>query len=174
MMGGMRIEVLLAAGYAVALVAIAAAIEFLARRSHQRSESFHVAGFKYHPQFDAWECPTGQRLRRSKVNHKRRIVHYRAPFHACNCCASKKNCTDSDEGREIEHRLDSWLESEIRRFHRGMSLALVLLAALILGIEAARDSNGKELVVLGSLFVPVAATEIRLLSKFLGRHHEAV
>ena len=174
MIGGIRVEVLLAAGYSVVLIAIAAGLELLARRSHHRSERFNLSGFKYHQQFDVWECPTGQRLRRREVDHERRVVRYRAPSHACNRCAVKENCTDSDDGREIEHRHDSWLESEIRRFHRGMSLALVLLAGLILCVEIARYNNSRELLVLVSLFSPISVVGVRLFSAFLARQHEGM
>jgi hypothetical protein len=47
----------------------------------------------------------------------------------------KHLCTESEEGREIEHHPDSWLESEIARFHRGISLALLFLAGLLLVVE---------------------------------------
>lgn len=172
MISGIRGEVLLAAGYSVVLVAIAAGLELLARRSHQRSERFHLSGFKYHQQFDVWECPTGQRLTRSEVDHKRRLVRYRAPSHACNSCPAKSNCTDSDDGREIENRIDSWLESDIRRFHCGMSLALLLLAGLILAVEIARCSRTKELLVLGGLLSLIGAGGVRRFSRFLSRQSE--
>ncbi len=135
MIRGVHIQVLMAAGYAVFLAVAALALELLARHSHRRSKQFQVAGFHYHPQLDAWECPTGKRLPRAESDPARRLVVYRAPAHVCNRCHLKSDCTDSDQGREIERRLDSWLDSEIRRFHRGLSLALVFLAALILVTE---------------------------------------
>jgi len=135
MIRGVHIQVLLAAGYAVFLAVAALVLELLARHSHRRSQQFQVAGFRYHPQVDAWECPTGKRLPRAESDPARRLVVYRASAHVCNRCHIKFDCTDSDRGRKIERRLDSWLDSEIRRFHRGLSLALVFLAALILVAE---------------------------------------
>lgn len=169
MMSGIHPEVLLAAVYVVFLVLVTGGMELLARHSHRRSEQSHVTGFKYNGQFDVWECPTGQRLRRTEFDHERRIVRYRAPSHACNACAIKGNCTDSDQGREIEHHIDSWLQSEIRRFHRGLSLALLLLAGLILAVEIVRYNRPKELLVLVSLLSPISAVGMRLLSGFLAR-----
>ncbi len=169
MMSGIHAEVLLAVGYVIFLLLVAGGMELLARHSHRRSEQSHVTGFKYNRQFDVWECPTGQRLRRTEFDRERRILRYRAPSHICNSCSVKGKCTDSDDGREIEHRLDSWLESEIRRFHRGISLALLLLAGLILAVEIVRYNRPKELLVLLSLLSPISAVGVRLLSVFLAR-----
>ncbi len=166
---GLHAEVLMAVGYALFLVVVAASLELLARHSHRRAEQFHVAGFKYHEHIDVWECPTGQSLSRAELDHKQRLVRYRAPPHACNSCHVKENCTDSDQGREIERRLDSWLESEIGQFHRGISLALLLLAGLILTVEIARHDAPQELLVLGALLAPIITIGLRLFSAFLGR-----
>jgi len=163
---GMSAEVLVVAGYAAFLVVAAAGLEALARHSHRRSEQFHVTGFQYRRELDLWECPTGHQLHRSDTDSERRIVRYRAPSHVCNTCPVKATCTDSDEGREIERHLDSWLTSEIRRFHRGVSLGLLLLAALILAAETIRHHRTHELAALCGLLVPIGAIGSQLLSTF--------
>lgn len=160
------IEVLLVAGYALFLLMVAAILERLALHSHRRAEQYELAGFKFHAEFDRWECPEGQSLHRNEVDLRRRIVRYRAPAHACNRCRMKPQCTDSETGREIERSMDSWLRSEIGRFHRGISLALLLLAALLLAIEAARYPQPYPEMVLGLLFVSVVIAAARLLSAF--------
>lgn len=157
MIRAIPIEVLLAAAYAAFLVVIAIVLEQLARYSHRRSEQFQVAGFKYLPEPDHWECPDGQHLERKEIDRHQRVVRYQAPAHICNKCSFKVNCTDSDNGREIERHLDSWLDSELQRFHRGISLALMFLAALILGIEMVRYNRIEELLVLAVLLVPIGA-----------------
>lgn len=151
------IEVLLAAGYAVFLVVVAMALERLARHSHQRSEQFQVAGFKYHQEPDHWECPAGHHLKRKEIDRHQRVVRYQAPSHICNKCGFKVNCTDSDTGREIERHLDSWVESELQRFHRGISLALMFLAVLILVIEMFRHNRLEELLLLAVILAPIGA-----------------
>ena len=83
-----------------------------------------------------------------------KIVHYRASPDACNRCSLKNNCTDSNEGRLLKRHLDSWIESELRRFHRGLSMTLLLLAAIILLAAGIRHSGHQELLVIGSLLVP--------------------
>jgi hypothetical protein len=162
------IEVMLAAGYAVFLVVVALVLERLARHSHQRSEQFQVAGFKYHKEPDHWECPMGELLTRQEIDRHRRVVRYQAPSRVCNNCHIKENCTDSDTGREIERHFDSWLQSELRRFHRGISLALMLLAVLILAIEMVRHNRLEALLVLAGLLAPIGAIGLRLGRAYFG------
>jgi hypothetical protein len=159
-------EVLLAAAYAVFLVVVAIVLERLARHSHQRSEQFQVAGFKYHPEPDHWECPTGHHLKRKEIDRHQRVVRYQAPGHICNKCSFKMNCTDSDSGREIERHLDSWLDSELQRFHRGISLALIFLAVLILIIEMVLHNRPADLLVLATLLAPIGAVGSRLARSY--------
>lgn len=169
MMSGVHLEVVLAGSYAIFLVAVAFALEMVARHSHKRSERYRNSGFVYFQKMDLWECPAGRQLLRSGTDHQRRIVHYRAPADACNACSLKKNCTDSEEGRLLENRLDSWLESELRRFHRGISLVLLFLATIILAAETARHAEPRELLLVGCLLVPVSLAETKLLTSFLKR-----
>ena len=138
MIHGVHIEVILAGGYALLLVGVAAILEWLARHSHRRSEHYRNSGFVYKQKLDVWECPTGHHLTREQTDFERKIALYRAPAHKCNACHCKKDCTDSGDGRVLESRLDSWLQSELRRFHRGVSLTLLALAVLILAAEMMR------------------------------------
>ena len=86
---------------------------------------------------------------------------------ACNACSLKKNCTDSNEGRLLKSRLDSWVESELRRFHRGISLALLLLATIILVAEAVRHGEPRDLLIVVCLLIPVGMAETKLFASFL-------
>ena len=162
MISGIHLEVVLALGYALFLGAVAFLLEFLARHSHKRSQSYVNSGFVFFQDMDLWECPAGRQLTRADADYRRNIVYYRAPAAACNSCSLKNNCTDSNEGRLIEHRLDSWVESELRRFHRGISLVLLFLAALILVAEAVRFSAPGDLLALGVLLVPTSIAVSRL------------
>lgn len=157
------------AGYALLLVGVAVVLELVARQSHRLSEQFHVSGFIYHPQFDAWKCPTGQHLERKESDYGRGVIVYRAPAHVCNNCHCKTDCTDSDQGRQIERRLDSWLRSEIRRFHRGLSLVLLLLATIILGAETGGRDSSRDWLVLGVLLTLIGVFGMRLLASFVAR-----
>ncbi len=168
MLGGIHLEVLFAAAYAAFLVLTAFILEHLARHSHQRSERFPASGFSYDGERDVWECPGGWELTRVETDPARGVVFYRAPAHACKVCALKPDCTDSDQGRILEYRPDAWLRSEVRRFHRGFSLVLMFLAALILGWEAVHYDATRDLLVLGGLLVPIGSAGAKLLWAFLG------
>jgi len=171
MSGGVDPGTWMAAGYALFLGLVALALELLARRSHQRAEQYQVAGFRYDAGLDAWHCPTGKRLHRSEVSSDRRIVVYRAPAHHCNCCHVKSRCTDSDDGRSVERRLDSWLDSELRRFHVGMSLVLLIVATSILVFELAVHRQDADRLVLATalavVIVPGARIGFPLLQPWL-------
>ena len=127
-------------------------LDLLARHSHARSERYRTAGFTYHPSHDAWICPEDQLLVRSEVDHERRLVRYRGRPQICNYCPTKAECTDSDEGREVVRAMDPWPHSEAGRFHRGISLAVALIAGLILVVEALRNHAPLELAILGAVF----------------------
>ena len=163
------IEVLLAGVYAVFLLLVALGLELVARHAHHRAKQMRIAGFRYHRHHDVWECPTGQQLKPIATDYARRLVRYRAPAHICNACSIKHLCTDSEEGREIEHNPDSWLESEIARFHRGISLALLFLAGLLLVVEMIRHRRPTELLILSGFLIPIALLGSQLLSAFLAR-----
>jgi len=167
MISGVHIEVLLAAIYAVFLAGVAFLLEMLAQHSHKRSERYRNSGFVYFQKLDLWECPAGRQLLRIDTDYQRRIVHYRAPADACNACSLKNNCTDSNEGRLLKSHLDSWVESELRRFHRGISLVLLLLATIILVAEAVRNAAPRDLFIVGCLLVPVSVAGTKLFASFL-------
>jgi hypothetical protein len=96
------------------------------------------------------------------TDHQRRVTTYRAPASACNSCSLKLNCTDSKEGRLLERRLDTWIESELRHFHRGISLALLLLATVILLGESVRFSTLRDREALLALLLPLGLAGLRL------------
>jgi hypothetical protein len=161
-MSGIHIEVLVASGYALFLVAVAACLERLGRHAHQKSRQYQTAGFTYRQHLNMWECPAGQYLKLWAFDSQRRVAEYRAEAKSCNSCSLKKECTNSDEGRRLEHPLDSWLQSEIIRFHRGISLTVLFLAALILSLEVVLETAAIDLVVLLTAMVPVAIAATRL------------
>src|ERR1700676_5610960 len=167
MISGVHIEVVLAATYAVFLAGVAFVLEMLAQHSHKRSERYRNSGFVYFQKLDLWECPAGRQLLRIDTDYRRRIVHYRAPADACNACSLKNNCTDSNEGRLLKSHLDSWIESELRKFHRGISLVLLLLATIILAAEAVRHAAPRDLLIVGCLLLPVCLAETKLFASFL-------
>lgn len=169
MIHGVHIEVILAGGYALLLVGVAVILEIVARHSHRRSEHFRNSGFIYKKKLDVWECPTGHHLTREQTDFERKIALYRAPAHKCNACHCKKDCTDSDDGRLLESRLDAWLQSELSRFHRGVSLTLLLLAVLILAAEMFEHQDIRDWIVLLALLLPIGLSGSRYFVFFSER-----
>ena len=159
-------EVFLAAGYAVFLLGVALGLDYLARHSHVRSERYRTAGFSYHHTHDAWICPEDQLLVRSETDHERRLVRYRGRPQICNHCPTKSECTDSDDGREVVRAMDPWPHSEAGRFHRGISLALALIAALVLVAATLRNHTPPELAILGLSLAAVAGVAWHLHAAF--------
>jgi hypothetical protein len=152
----MHLETVLAAAYALGLLVVAFGIERMAHRTHRRAAAYATGGFTYHAQRDAWECPTGEQLLPIEVDHARRVAHYRAAAATCNRCPLKSSCTDSAEGRVVTRALDSWLESEMGRFHKGLSLVLVGLAGVLSTVALVRQHTEADVLVLGPTLLIIA------------------
>lgn len=166
MISHIHTEVLLADAYAVLLVGVAVILELVARHSHHRSQRFRNGGFAYHPALDVWECPTGHHLKPEKNDLARQVTRYRAPAHQCNTCHLKKHCTDSEAGRLLESRPDGWLQSELNRFHRAISLALLLLAFIVLAAEMFRYRQRNDWMALLILLLPIGFVGSRYVVLF--------
>ena len=169
MIYGIHIEVILAGGYALLLVGVSAILEWIAHHSHRRSEHYRNSGFIYKRKEDVWQCPTGHHLTREQTDFERKIATYRAPAHKCNHCHCKPDCTDSDDGRVLESRMDSWLQSELSRFHRGVSLTLLALAVLTLTVEILRHHEWREWILLAVLLIVIGSSASRLFALFSER-----
>ena len=164
-----HVEPLLAGGYAILLLLIAVLLEWLARHSQKRSDQYDTAGFRFHHDRDAWECPQGARLERSEIDHELRVIQYRAPAHTCNGCSIKAHCTNSERGRTISIPLDPWVRSAVARFQRGISLVLLTLAALIVAIELLRHGHGGEGWTLLGLLAGISLSGLSLAGRL--RYH---
>ena len=149
-------EVLLFGGYAVALLAVAAVLDTLAQHTQRRSELYRTAGFRYHPQHDAWSCSQDEMLWPTQFDEERSLMRYRAKPSVCNACHVKPDCTSSPHGREVTRAVAPWPHSEAGRFHRGVSLVLVGLAALLLIVTATRHLEPATLVLL----LPMSLTAV--------------
>jgi len=160
-------ETLAAAGYAGFLVLVALGLDRLGRHAHQRSGRYRTQGFNYRPELDIWECPEGEHLRAFAVDHRRRVARYRARPVVCNNCPAKDGCTDSDEGREIQRPMDPWPHSEAGRFHRGISVALLLLAVLVSSIGIALTPALPDVLILAPLLAATVAIGLHMARAFL-------
>ncbi len=165
MNGNYHLEALLAGGYASLLILIAVFLEWMARRSQKRSERYDTGGFRFHQDWDAWECPQGAKLERREVDHELRVIHYRAPASTCNTCSVKAHCSNSDRGRTISVALDPWVRSAVQRFQRGISVVLLVLAALIVLVQLFRHGHGAEGWALGGLLAIISLSGLQLASR---------
>ena len=163
-MSGVAIESLLAAGYGLFLALAALGLDALARHSHRRAERYRTAGFSYLESVDAWECPEGERLHRTETDMRQRLARYRARAHVCNACPRKRNCTDSDAGREVTRALDPWPHSEAGRFHRGIAIAMVGFGGLVIVAGAALHHGAGDLAALGAALLICAAVGLYLFA----------
>ncbi|KAA9381426.1 hypothetical protein F5972_00840 [Microbispora cellulosiformans] len=164
MIGPFTAEAVLADGYAAGLLVTAAGLDRLARHVARRSERHRTGGFTYRPGHDAWVCPAGQMLwpvgREGGQDPHRRL--YRAKPSICNACPRKADCTSSHAGREIVRELRPWPHSEAGRFHRGLALVLVVLAASLTLIQAVRHPAWPDLALVAATLVATALTGWRL------------
>jgi transposase len=69
----------------------------------RNSPMFPVTAFTYDADRDAYRCPGGEELRRSRTEYVAEKVEYRAPAATCNACPLKSRCTTSEQGRQL-HR----------------------------------------------------------------------
>jgi heme A synthase len=161
------LEFILMLGYAISLASIALLLELAARHAHRRSLSISTVGFTYHPDRDIWRCPEEQHLFPVFADTAKGTVVYRAPASACNACRSKPGCTDSDNGREIERKNASGLQFGMQRFHRAMSLTLLVLANLILIVEIFRINGLYPRFVLAGVLTLLCILVMRLSKALL-------
>lgn len=154
------------AGYACALLLAACALDRLARHSHARSDRYRTAGFRYHPDQDAWVCPQDQMLWPTLYDERARLMRYRAKPSVCNACPVKHSCTSSPHGREITRETEPWPHSEAARFHRGLVLVLIGLAGLLLILMVVRNHQPAGLAVLVGPLVASGALAHRFTDHF--------
>lgn len=165
----MSAEVVMAAGYAAALIAAAFVLEWLSSHTHKRALRYRTAGFAYDETHDHWTCPEDHPLWPREFDAERRFVRYRAHAHVCNACRIKSRCTDSEHGREIVRPVDPWPHSEAGRFHRGVAVLIcaIAISLLIVGLVTAK-TVAVAVVIL--VLIAAAVTVLVLLARDLRRH----
>jgi hypothetical protein len=163
MIAGIHAEVFLALCYALFLMAVGFVLEFVAHHSRRRTDGYRNSGFIYFRELDYWECPAGHQLVQLNSDIERRVSVYRAAASACNSCSLKLNCTDSDEGRLLERRWDTRIDSAMCHFHRVMSMVLLILATTLLLAEFFRYSPPHDREALVALLFPLVYVQLRFL-----------
>jgi hypothetical protein len=125
------LEVYLLLGYAIVVIAGARLMERLARLHFERARRYGEDGFHYDADADHYHCPQGERLALQRIDPQERVAVYRAPASACADCPQKERCTPHDQGRHIYRPLAAWTETDVGRFHQGLSLLMAASAAAL-------------------------------------------
>ena len=125
------LEVSLLLGYAIVVLAGARLMERLARVHFERARRYGEDGFHYDADADHYHCPQGERLALHLIDPHERVAVYRAPASACAGCPEKARCTPHEEGRHIYRPLAAWTETDVGRFHQGLSLLMAASAAVL-------------------------------------------
>lgn len=103
-------------------------LEALARAHFHRARRYAHSGFAYDEALDRYECPQGELLTLETYDDRNKLAIYRAPASSCNACVLKAFCTPHDEGRRVYHSLAEFHETDLGRFHRGLSLTILVVA----------------------------------------------
>jgi hypothetical protein len=153
------VTVLLVSGYAALLLVVAWAFDHMGRHSSKRSAEWRTGNFVYHEDQDAWRCHEDQWLWPASFDPDKRVIRYQGQHAICGRCPAKEECSPTPGPRELTRQLDPWPHSEAGRFHRGISLAVGVVAifmstAMLFGAEGVADY----IVLAATIFVSVVAT----------------
>jgi hypothetical protein len=125
---GLDLELVLLLAYLLVLWVGGWALEVLARVHFERAQRYAHGGFAYDAELDRYECPQGELLTLDTYDDRRKLAIYKAPAASCNACVLKSFCTPHDQGRHVYRSLAAFQETDIGRFHRGLSLIVLGLA----------------------------------------------
>jgi hypothetical protein len=115
-------------GYLILLWCGGWVLEYLARAHFHRAQRYAHHGFAYDAELDRYECPQGELLTLETFDDRNTLAIYRAPASSCNECMLKAFCTPHDEGRHVYRSLAEFHETDVGRFHRLLSLLILLVA----------------------------------------------
>ncbi|MBV8232311.1 MAG: hypothetical protein JO329_20205 [Planctomycetaceae bacterium] len=139
-------------GYLILLWCGGWALEYLARAHFRRAQRYAHSGFAYDAELDRYECPQGELLTLETFDDRSALAIYRAPAASCNECMLKVFCTPHDEGRRVYRSLAEFHETDVGRFHRLLSLVILLVALAFSagGLIAWWSKSGEWLLVIAT------------------------
>ena len=160
-------EVLLAAGYALFLLAAALGLDLLARHSQRALGPLPHGGLQLPPPPRRLGVPGGPApaARRARRPAARRALPG-AGARLQRLPGEGATAPTPTTGREVVRPLDPWPHSEAGRFHRGISVALACLAGVIATIALVRHHGFADAVALGVALAATAAALPRLAGAF--------
>jgi hypothetical protein len=155
------LELLLLLAYLFVLWVAGWVLELLARAHFNRAQKYAHAGFAYDVRLDRFECSEGELLTLHGYDERKKLAVYKAPAASCNACVKKALCTPHDEGRHIYRSSAAFHETDVGRFHRGLSFVIltVALAFSVGGLFAWWNKPGQWLLLI--------ATDLSLLLLWL-------
>lgn len=138
------VTVLLVSGYAFVLLLVAWGFDRMGQRSAEKAAQWRTGNFIYHSDQDAWKCHQDEWLYPASFDPDKRVIRYAGQHAICGRCPIKDECSPSPGPRELTRAIDPWPHSESGRFHRGISLCIVVIgvflpAAMLLGAHDAAD-----------------------------------
>jgi transposase len=84
----------------------------------QRTPYFGASHFTYDAAGDAYCCPQGHSLSRTRVKYTEAVVVYQAAAATCNTCPLKAQCTTSDAGRQVRRSFHADYVDRVRGYHQ--------------------------------------------------------
>ncbi len=156
-----------AAAYGLFLLAAAWGFDIMASRSSNKTSDMQTGAFKYLESHDAWQCPEDQWLWPSSFDPDNRVMRYRANPTVCNSCPVKNTCTVSSHGREVTRAMDPWPHSDSGRFHRGIALAVAVMALLLPLVSLIPEHDTIELVVIAAVVLIILGAGVYPLARHL-------
>jgi hypothetical protein len=127
-------------------------VEVLARAHFHRAQRYAHHQFAYDNELDRYECPQGELLTLHTFDDRNKLAIYKAPAASCNACMLKAFCTPHDEGRHVYRSLAEFHETDVGRFHRWVSLIILLIALVFsaVGLLAWWNKPGAWLLVIAT------------------------
>jgi hypothetical protein len=128
------LEVWLMLAYVMIVFVGARIIEALARAHLDRATRPADEGFEYRADEDRYDCPGGERLALHSLDASRQLAVYQALPHQCENCPLKAACAPHGYGRRIYRSLATWAESDVGRFHAGISLLMFAAGGVLTAV----------------------------------------
>jgi len=118
------VELWLILAYVAGVLIGARILEALAKAHYSRSQRYAEHGFEYMPPRDEYHCLGGATLTLDTIHENERVAIYRAPVEHCGGCRLKPQCVPLEGSRRIYRSLATWAETDVGRFHQGVSVLL--------------------------------------------------
>lgn len=133
-MGQPGLEVVFVCAYSAVLLVVAVIFDRLGQRSAVKSAAWRTGNFLYHDDADAWKCHEDQWLWPASFDPDKRVIRYVGQHEICGRCPAKTECSPSPGPRELTRQVDPWPHSEAGRFHRGVSVAIIAVALMMVAV----------------------------------------